>query len=139
MRRSLFLLATALTLFAIGCGGGENAGGATEPPAPKNMNSMKPNGGGGNTPTEGLNEAPKADFASVQTAASSFCLPCHDGTNKKGGMDVTAFKTADDAKPFLDKMIAQVESKKMPPANASKQPTDAERASLVTALKALKG
>lgn len=109
--------------FAIGCSGGEVTAKADE---------TKP------SDTTPVTETPKVDFASVKTGIDSFCMPCHDATNKQGGIDMTAFKSeADIDKAAFAKMASEVESKKMPPATAAKQPSDDERTAMVAGLKAL--
>ncbi|MEQ1822793.1 MAG: hypothetical protein ABL949_09795 [Fimbriimonadaceae bacterium] len=131
MRRfSVLGLVSSMVLlaFAIGCSGGDSSADAPKPDS---------NASSGDKPADDAPVA-KADFASVKTGMDSFCLPCHNATNKQGGLDVTAFKTeADIDKAAFAKMASELESKKMPPGKAEKQPTDEERAAMVTGLKAL--
>lgn len=129
MRKSLSLLIAGLTLFAIGCSGGEEKAPEASGTSPGgDMNAMKrddptaPAGGG---------------FATVQASLNNFCLPCHSAENKKDDVDVTALKSAEDVKKVSKNLLEVLESKKMPPANAGKQPTDEERAALVAAIKGL--
>jgi uncharacterized membrane protein len=121
-----FLGALIILAFSIGCSGGETTATGdtgTTPPVNKPADDSTP---------------PKADFATIKAGIDGFCMPCHDATNKQGGVDMTAFKSeADVNKTVFAKMAEEVEAKKMPPSTAGKQPSDEERSALVTGLKAL--
>lgn len=68
-----------------------------------------------------------------------YCAGCHGGSSPKGGLDLSKIKTKDDAdamKPALGKAASYVESRRMPPRNAT-QLTPEERQKLVTGLRSL--
>lgn len=135
MRKSLYLLIAGLTLFAYGCSKGEEQ--ATEPSGTMpsgDMNAMKKDDFGADDATK---TASAGGFDSVKASFGTFCMPCHSAANKKDDVDLESIKSADDIKAHKDNLIQVVEGKKMPPPNAAKQPTDEERAALVTALKGL--
>lgn len=128
MRKSLSLLIAGLTIFAIGCSGGEEKAPEASGTSPGgDMNAMKrddptaPAGGG---------------FAAIKTATTTYCMPCHSAASKKDGVDLESPKSGDDIKAHKDNLVEVLEGKKMPPSDA-KQPTDEERAALIAAIKGL--
>lgn len=134
MRKSLALLGVSLAILAIGCSGG---GGDEKPAEPTgkvgdgNMNSMK-KPDDPNAPIPGKN-----DFTTIKATLENFCYPCHNAQNKTDDVNIEGLASAEDLKKVSSNIIEVLESKKMPPANAPKHPTDAERAALVESLKSL--
>lgn len=131
MRNFVALFGAALFLVAIGCSGGEETSSTTTGTAPNNLNSMKTD-----DPTKGTIPG-KADFTAVKASLESFCYPCHNAQNKKDDVNIEGLASAEDLKKVSSHIIEVLESKKMPPANAGKQPTDDERSKLVSDLKNL--
>jgi len=132
MRKSIALFVFSIALVIAGCSGQEK----TEPASRDTAGDGGMSVNRGEDPTKGTVPG-GADFTTVKASLENFCLPCHNAENKKGGVDVTAIGSADDLKAVASKITGVVESKTMPPANHSKQPTDAERATIVEGLKAL--
>jgi hypothetical protein len=117
----------------VGCASETPAEAPKAPDAPKAQPAPEPT-------TPKADEGVKTvDFATnVAPNLNKFCTPCHAGAGAKGGLDVTAIKSNEDAKAkkdLLAKAASEVESKKMPPAKSANQPTDEERAALVAGLK----
>lgn len=135
MRKSLALFGLSLAVLMIGCSGGEEQpapSGGTKPGG--NMNGMK-----ADDPTKGTipGSGDAAGFTAVKASLENFCYPCHTSANKKDDVDIESLKTSEELKKVAGLLAEEVEKKKMPPANAPKQPTDEERAALVTALKGM--
>lgn len=129
---ALFALSVALVM--IGCSGG---GDTTESPDKKTSSAGTMNGSRSEDATEGQQPGGGSSFATIKASLENFCLPCHSAEKKAGGVDITALASADDVKAVAAKITAQVEGKMMPPANHPKQPSDAERAAMVSAVKGL--
>lgn len=78
-------------------------------------------------------QASKTNFSTdVRPTLEAHCLPCH-GEGGKGGLNVTT----DAAKDLAPKMLVQLESRRMPPANAPTPLSDEDRAKLIEKLKSL--
>jgi hypothetical protein len=71
----------------------------------------------------------------------TYCVSCHSPEKKKADLDLTVFKdddTASRATKLWRNVIDQVHGHLMPPENAKKQPSAAERDAVIAALKNLK-
>jgi hypothetical protein len=92
----------------------------------------EPAGTGSEEPAKPVAKAP--DFeAEVRPMLVQNCLPCHQGPEPKGKLDVTKLEKTDTA--TIMEMVSEVEEGKMPPKTA--RPLDAvTKAKLLEALKA---
>jgi hypothetical protein len=72
----------------------------------------------------------------LKPALTTYCTPCHAGTEPKKGIDVTKLTAADKDK--FGKIASEIEGGKMPPKDA-KQPSEDEKKKVVDGLKALAG
>jgi hypothetical protein len=78
------------------------------------------------------------DFGkTVQPMLERFCYECHGGGNEAGDLALDSYKSADDiraAKPTFEKALVYLRGQIMPPPEAEKHPSKAERALLAKSI-----